>query len=449
MATLSTLRAAACVMLLVIAALASVQLGLWRLTTAIMVDSAGPCCDVVDAAPASLLAAVAIGNSSAANSTGGLGDRDGRTAVLNDTALDWETKTRILRSTVNCWAHRGRWTFDGDYRFRGQGREHLRGRGNACHGRGTRTHPTPANRTLELNYRWIPPVSCSRRGDYLRDDRLVQALLQRVGCLRLLGVGDSLNDYLITQSLVEYVRQYATWSSRLQHEWIRNDLLLLSKEIVNRADSRSWCWPWAHQLESTQYDVLYLNRGAHRVPTDQFLAEYNETLHYIRHRNPHALVFVRTTPRGHPNCTQYINAPPLTKPFDISTFSAKQREYWAPFGVQNRLLRKLIEDTPSLASHVFVHDVDPATRLRPDSHRTERGDCLHYCILGPTDQWLELYGNALLLSMDLGMLRSCDASNASTASPSPFLRPSAPPASRSASPTPRRPETKSTTPPPP
>jgi len=144
--------------------------------------------------------------------------------------------------------------------------------------------------------------------------------------------------------------------------------------------------------------VIVLNRGAHYRPLAEVLAGYNETLTYIRQQAPDALIFIRTTPAGHPKCGNYVNKPPLTEPLDVLTWRGPW--HWGAFEEQNRAVRAMVHGM----YRVFVLDVVPATSLRADSHFSNTNDCLHYCAPGPVDMWVELLYNAILRALELDTL---------------------------------------------
>ncbi|GJP64589.1 hypothetical protein CLOP_g21566 [Closterium sp. NIES-67] len=134
--------------------------------------------------------------------------------------------------------------------------------------------------------------------------------------------------------------------------------------------------------------AIILNRGAHYTEDEQFVSQLNVTLAAIRAAAPHTLIVYRNTPPGHAHCKRH------SKPFRYRQEAAQLPYHWGDFGRQNELARGLVE------RHGGVYwDVDTATGLRPDGHvrlADGRADCLHYCLPGPADTWVQMLFNILL-----------------------------------------------------
>jgi len=151
--------------------------------------------------------------------------------------------------------------------------------------------------------------------------------------------------------------------------------------------------------------IIVANTGAHYMGNDQpaidMVLRFWE---YVRVLSPSALKFYRSTPRGHPYCDSpgRRNGAPLSAPLPDNLFDPDTSPYgkffWQDFYSFTRGV------AVSLPEDVVFLDVDNATALRADSHPFRVNpftgtpgvsDCLHYCIPGPIDQWVHLWGSVL------------------------------------------------------
>ena len=102
-------------------------------------------------------------------------------------------------------------------------------------------------------------------------------------------------------------------------------------------------------------------------------------------------VIYRGTHAPIPSC--HVLDDPLPQPFPYAHAAAHDplmRAYhWADFGRQNGLAARL-----AALHNVTYLDVHYATSLRPGGHMPSRkaaaGDCAHYCLPGPIDEWVRL-----------------------------------------------------------
>ena len=158
--------------------------------------------------------------------------------------------------------------------------------------------------------------------------------------------------------------------------------------------------------------VLIANTGAHyygdNPGAEQSVWAFFE---YAALLSPRASLFYRTTPAGHPGCASRRQDPPLPAPLPLEAYLADEataRFMWWRFA--NFTARV----AAGLPAGVVVVDVDLATSLRVDSHPFRQSlqglgaaateDCLHYCIPGPVDLWVEMWA-ALLRLQRLGEAR--------------------------------------------
>ena len=180
----------------------------------------------------------------------------------------------------------------------------------------------------------------------------------------------------------------------------RNDRLLVSTRKLVR-DNRFLLQPWTGSMVRYRYDIVVLNKGVHHVPTPQFLLEYTDTLDYLVNHFKRALIIVRTTPAGHPDCPTLGRDGPLAAPLPPDTHLPFG---WGDMAAQNTALKDLVRSHYS--NRVVVMDVEDATSLRPDGHtgkrKARRGrvklDCLHYRFPGSSvlEDWAVRFFNVLV-----------------------------------------------------
>jgi hypothetical protein len=154
--------------------------------------------------------------------------------------------------------------------------------------------------------------------------------------------------------------------------------------------------------------VLIANTGAHYYGDTPGAEESVwEFFAYARLLAPRAALFYRTTPAGHPGCGAHRHAPPLQAALPLQTYmqdeSTVEFMWWRFANFTARI-------AAGLDPAVVLVDVDLATALRIDSHPYRdnlaglahmAADCLHYCIPGPIDTWVEMFA-ALLRLQRLG-----------------------------------------------
>jgi hypothetical protein len=180
--------------------------------------------------------------------------------------------------------------------------------------------------------------------------------------------------------------------------YVRNDILSINMDIpmIYKIATSPEPRTWVNVLNQRNIDIVILNRGAHYKPSDIVIAELKKTFSYLRKNYPNVQIYWRDTPTGHDGCNQYRSAKPLeTRPI-------KFIYDWSHFEAQNILIYQLIfEEFPE----VIYMDVSKSTDLRADSHMGGE-DCLHYCIPGPIDNWVQL----LMASIQEGDLFNCSRS---------------------------------------
>lgn len=139
-------------------------------------------------------------------------------------------------------------------------------------------------------------------------------------------------------------------------------------------------------LDATRGLVLVVNRGAWTRDDNLVAAGMYEMMRFVREDLPRTLFIFRSSNMAHGNCRSFqrpiARGEPLPEP-SIAGGDASWR--WDFFPAQSRrIVAPIVSDERYAARGVFL-DVLPAMQQRPDAHS---GDCLHYCIPGPVDQWV-------------------------------------------------------------
>ena len=166
----------------------------------------------------------------------------------------------------------------------------------------------------------------------------------------------------------------------LRITYVRNFFLFLSSHHV----SKNYL-PWSRMTSLfAPADVILVNQGAHGGPPTTFRAGIRAALRHIRNHAPEKLIVFRNTPPGHANCMQYDG--PL---------AAKQEESSLPYNWGLMPEYNAIAREEAGAVGAAYLDVYSMTVLRPDGHRSG-ADCLHYCMPGPIDTWVQAFMNLML-----------------------------------------------------
>ncbi|KAI9002036.1 hypothetical protein DFJ74DRAFT_714178 [Hyaloraphidium curvatum] len=143
-------------------------------------------------------------------------------------------------------------------------------------------------------------------------------------------------------------------------------------------------FPWSTGLAGFP-GVLVLNRGSHYENDTLYVSSWRSALSHLRRAAPRAIVFARTTPPGHENCSL------IRAPLDVPQPWCGLPHHWGSFYRQNHLLGALLRDE---FPGVILLDVSFATALRGDGHKGG-ADCLHYVTWEAGNAWADMLGNAL------------------------------------------------------
>jgi len=172
---------------------------------------------------------------------------------------------------------------------------------------------------------------------------------------------------------------------RVRLRYIRNDRLIEKGDI--QKGPCEYCSSFWDIISRS--DVALFNRGSHYVDPATLLIE-TTTFASRLSSYPHVAAFWRTTLPGHPGCDRFTTPTPSTERFVNSPLPY----HWDEFASQNSLavavLRKVARP------RVSIVDIYNFTIGRRDRHQG-KGDCLHYCLPGPPDDWVRLFIYALKL----------------------------------------------------
>jgi len=288
-----------------------------------------------------------------------------------------------------------------------------------------------------LKLRWMYNGSSSPQGNFPSFPRWSRSETCRaLGGRWVLVVGDSLSgefyDSLVSSLYVssEFTRPVSRAPTRklcddgpyppLNASFVNFDHLTFKPDLIDFPLWRDTAKEILYHVRQAEavgaQTIVVLNRGAH-VKSDvegdlqppfthdqifsAHLSRLNFTIEWFKKTIPSAPLFWRTTTTGHPLCRHTLNSPPLAIPQNLSDTSVDwealegsdyfHRFHWDLIPEQNA------RTLAALPPMVHVLDVAPATALRHDSHphfkykHRERQDCLHYCLPGPVDMWVELF----------------------------------------------------------
>jgi hypothetical protein len=154
---------------------------------------------------------------------------------------------------------------------------------------------------------------------------------------------------------------------------------------------------WIQAIRKENPGLVIMNTGAHFEKTSIVLSYLEKSLDFLEETFPNVSIVYRTASSGHNNCGSTFNNPPLKVQPNVSDLYVPNKEYhWNEILGQDKAIMQLIRVK---YPRVLIVDIYNSTILRSDSHSVRNGDCLHYCIPGPIDNWLLLIYNALLRAL--------------------------------------------------
>ncbi|KAI9308543.1 GDSL/SGNH-like acyl-esterase family found in Pmr5 and Cas1p-domain-containing protein [Cunninghamella echinulata] len=184
--------------------------------------------------------------------------------------------------------------------------------------------------------------------------------------------------------------------------YIRSDFLLRTDDfkLINPFEKEGDLmgighnFPWVHALP--HFDYIVINTGAHwhkdikwgpNTSEEELRQAFKDGMkvvfdHLKKVIKPHQRVWVRSTPYGHSNCSQYKK--PMKK---LNPPTGQPGQYvWHLFSTFDNIWREWIENEKDPRFNYF--DISYMSNLRGDAHSKPDKDCLHFCIGGgPVDFW--------------------------------------------------------------
>jgi hypothetical protein len=139
--------------------------------------------------------------------------------------------------------------------------------------------------------------------------------------------------------------------------------------------------------------VIIANWGAFYNPDAVVSMYMKEFLAALDQHIPRALFMFRASNMAHAHCEKYHypdrgNTVPQQNP-------QKPHWHWADFPLQNKIWSDYLLLNSSQAGKIYLNTFDMSSQ-RPDQHPGML-DCLHYCVPGPIDGWVQLTHGALFL----------------------------------------------------
>lgn len=147
---------------------------------------------------------------------------------------------------------------------------------------------------------------------------------------------------------------------------------------------------WMQRTKDLNVSIIVINSGAHIIPSAERVHNVDVSLEKLFHLHNVSVIF-RTTPPAHPRCEEYFLSPPI----DGHTFNFLDdvgKPYHYSHFVQETL--EIVEMLRRKYPQVLTLNVHNSTMHRADSHPLN-GDCLHYCLPGPINTWIEMLFHSL------------------------------------------------------
>lgn len=154
--------------------------------------------------------------------------------------------------------------------------------------------------------------------------------------------------------------------------------------------------------------LIILNSGAWYQPTDELLTNTELFLKELWKIHPNVSIIFRTSSPGHPRCESLEHSKPIHLNFtenpvhlnydfyDFSDDLTKPKSFhYSDFINQSNHVVELIK-TKFKNAPIMVLNVHNSTSRRVDSHCISDGDCLHYCLPGPINVWVEFLFHMLV-----------------------------------------------------
>ena len=213
----------------------------------------------------------------------------------------------------------------------------------------------------------------------------------------ILLVGDSLTFQMFASAVLQYGSSPEAAGEAQQNNRLGRTSALICDGSINMTFIRNdylveggckYCndfWD-----DARKSGVLIFNRGAHvldnTVTASQMVEFSRRVTDMWRARGEEQIIFWRNTVPGHDNCDFF------REPNKTTTWSVAEHPHgWHLIPQQNELMVKILRQFPVKFELIDAYSV---TVDRADRHQGG-GDCLHYCLPGPPDFWLQLFTWAL------------------------------------------------------
>jgi len=197
---------------------------------------------------------------------------------------------------------------------------------------------------------------------------------------RILFVGDSLNTDMKNSMECMLGSRHASLVA------VREDLLGCSKNTCTIDEALNSWGKILGKLNATENDVLVLNAGAHwHGSLESAATVFGNVSVAVAQLFPGTVVF-RTTVMGHESCEHY-EEPTRGPPTTPSLYN------WRSFASLNHVINDAFEQL--LQGRYLLLNVS-MFESRGDGHDLTNGDCLHYCVPGPINEWNRLLYHLLV-----------------------------------------------------
>ena len=231
----------------------------------------------------------------------------------------------------------------------------------------------------------------------------------------ILFVGDSITrlfSYTLASMMKTESISKDKWSicnGNNQIEFIRNDFLDTNNYFIGNKCKNSdgnfgvnaKCFEFFDHL--ALYDTIIVNSGAHpRFVYEYGFEEYHMSMKLastrisskmnMLHDNP--ILIARNTVPGSWGCDENTFSAPKNITYALEMIQKSPPSYkWNDFNVANEIFESVFS-----YDNWNILDAYTPTILRADSH-IGSGDCLHYCIPGPADLWVDFLYNIINVNL--------------------------------------------------
>jgi hypothetical protein len=249
----------------------------------------------------------------------------------------------------------------------------------------------PVQERQGLDYHWQPGPTCPQMEKFSPKS---MCEIMRGRSLIFIGDSLSLHTYETTvnaignRSTYGYAESPDRYWEHYQHcesnKWGKNYVVTYIKWNSIDDNRRSTVLA-AHTAAGGS--VIVANWGAFYKEDEVVRTKMHETLAWIDEELPTSLFVFRSSNMAHLDCDNYKL--PDNVDHEPAQHSVRANFHWAEFPPQNRLWKEELDQNHPGKMYMNIFDL---IRKRPDQHPGEEHnhDCLHYCIPGPVDAYVEL-----------------------------------------------------------